>query len=139
MSRRRPGWNDTEVTEINIVPVIDLCLVLLVILLILSPIMDSDSSDILLPKTTSKSSQENHLALTVNQDGKLGVKGENIEPEEIKDYIARLLAIQGNDTLIVVEADRRLPFKNLAEAMRLAKEAGAENLSIGAQSKEDEP
>ncbi len=131
--RSRRGWGETDVTEVNIVPVIDLCLVLLVILMILSPLLDSSSADVQLPRAASREEKESHILVAIASDGRVRISGETVERGELKGYMAKLLQLQGADQLVVLDADRRLPFRELAEVMKLVKEAGAENLSFGAQ------
>lgn len=131
--RSRRGWGESDVTEVNIVPVIDLCLVLLVILMILSPLLDSSSADVQLPRASTREEKESHILVSIASDGRVRISGDAVEREALKGYVAKLLQLQGPNQLVVLDADRRLPFRELAEVMKSVKEAGAENLSFGAQ------
>lgn len=131
--RLRRRWEDAEVTEVNIVPVIDLCLVLLVILMVLSPLLDSSSADVLLPRASTREEKESHVLVTIAQDGQTRISGDTVPRGELRTYMEKILQVQGADRLVVLDADRRLPFRELADVMKLVKEAGAENLSFGSE------
>ena len=58
-------FEDAPVTGVNIVPVIDLCLVLLVVLLIISPMLDKPPVEVALPRAETKEEKENNITVTV--------------------------------------------------------------------------
>ncbi len=123
--------------EINVVPYIDVMLVLLVIFMVTAPML-TQGIDVSLPKANSAPIDEvpNHppLVLSVDAEGNLYINvGDNEdEPTTGKQVIARVGAVLRNrpDTPILVKADRAVPYGNVVGAMVLLQQAGALNIGF---------
>ena len=123
--------------EINVVPYIDVMLVLLVIFMVTAPLL-TQGIEVDLPKANSEPIQEvpNHrpLVLSVDAEGNLYIDvGDNEnEPTSGKEVVARVGAILRNrpDTPILVKADRAVPYGNVVGAMVLLQQGGAQNIGF---------
>lgn len=122
--------------EINVVPYIDVMLVLLVIFMVTAPML-TQGIEVDLPKANSKPIDDvpNHqpLVLSVDADGNLYINvGDNEDqPASGREVVARVGAVLRNrpETPILVKADRAVPYGHVVGAMVLLQQGGA--LHIG--------
>jgi biopolymer transport protein TolR len=123
--------------EINVVPYIDVMLVLLVIFMVTAPML-TQGIVVNLPQASTEpiESVPNHepLVLSVDADGNLYINvgdAEN-EPTTGKAVVARVGAVLRNrpDTPILVKADRAVPYGNVVGAMVLLQQGGALNIGF---------
>lgn len=140
-----PNLDDPELveqgsfTEINIVPLVDIMLVLLVILMATSTdIIQAGASQgagfrVNLP-TGSAADEEveslsNELVIAVLEDGSIILQGQELSLEELQ---ARLeaAAAEKPDQLVLVQADERAFHRTVVQVMETARRAGLSNLAI---------
>ena len=117
---------------INITPLVDVVLVLLVIFMITAPVLQS-GIEVAVPKTrTVKEITEQWLVLTINRDQQvfLGDK-----PVNVHDLGRQLRNASGPSSkqVIYLRADERVPFGAFASVMDAVKQAGITNISIVTQ------
>jgi biopolymer transport protein TolR len=123
--------------DINVVPYIDVMLVLLVIFMVTAPLL-TQGIEVELPKANSEPIDEvpNHppLVVSVDDEGNLYINvGENEdEPASGKEIVARVGAVLRNrpDTPILVKADRSVPYGNVVGAMVLLQQGGAQSIGF---------
>jgi biopolymer transport protein TolR len=126
------GQTRTSLAEINITPLVDVVLVLLVIFMITAPVLQS-GIEVAVPKTrTVREITEQRLVLTIDRDSGLFL-GDT--PVNIHDLPQKLH--QGNTDpskqVIYLRADERVPFGAFASVMDAVKQAGITNISIVTQ------
>jgi biopolymer transport protein TolR len=126
------GQVRSSLAEINITPLVDVVLVLLVIFMITAPVLQS-GIEVAVPKTrTVKEITEQRLVLTIDkaQNIYLGDKAINIHD------IGQKLHEQNSDPahqIIYLRADEAVPFGVFAKLMDAVKQAGITNVSIVTQ------
>jgi biopolymer transport protein ExbD/biopolymer transport protein TolR len=123
--------------EINITPLVDVVLVLLVIFMISVPVLQS-GIEVAVPKTrTVKEITEQRLVVTIDRDQNvfLGDQPVNIHELSGKLRLASNNATQRNlvKQVIYLRADERVPFGAFASVMDAVKQAGITNISIVTQ------
>jgi biopolymer transport protein TolR len=126
----REGHTRTSLAEINITPLVDVVLVLLVIFMLTAPVLQS-GIEVAVPKThTVREITEQREVVTIdrNQNVYLGEKQVNLEelPSQLK----------GGDPahqVIYLRADEKVPFGAFASVMDAVKQAGITNISIVTQ------
>ena len=111
-------------SDINMTPLIDVMLVLLVIFIITAPLM-STSLKLDLPKTEGArpSDAPLYIAVAVNEQGQLFVGDEAVTPEQLLQR-AREAAQRDPATEVQLRADHRVPYGRVAELIGLVQEAG---------------
>lgn len=124
---------DGAIAGVNIVPVIDLCLVLLVILLIISPMLDKPPVEVNLPKAMTKEEKENNITITVDPSGKMALNTDPVTQEELPKFLKVLVQEQGEDVIVVIRADEKVKYGELTELLKIAKTAGAKRISLGTE------
>jgi biopolymer transport protein TolR len=126
------GRTQTSLAEINITPLVDVVLVLLVIFMITAPVLQS-GIEVAVPKTrTVKEITEQRVVLTIDRDGALFLGDKPVNIHELPV----LLRAGNTDTskqIIYLRADERVQFGVFASAMDAVKQAGITNISIVTQ------
>jgi biopolymer transport protein TolR len=124
-------------SEINVVPYIDVMLVLLVIFMVTAPLL-TQGIEVNLPKASSQPiddvANQQPLVLSVDSAGSLyiNVGDDEDQPATGKEVVARVGAVLRNkpDTPILVKADRDVPYGNVVGAMVLLQQGGARNIGF---------
>jgi biopolymer transport protein TolR len=117
-------------SDINMTPLIDVMLVLLVIFIITAPLMTS-SLKLDLPKTDSATptSAPAFIALAIDADGKLYLGDEPLARDALAQRVA--MAAKSNPQLEVqLRADQKVPYGNVAELIALIQKAGLNRIGF---------
>ena len=119
---RDPG--SRPMSDINMTPLIDVMLVLLVIFMITAPLMTS-SLKLDLPKTEGArpSDAPQFIAVAINEQGQMFVGDEAVTPEQLLQR-ARDAARRDPLTEVQLRADSRVPYGRVAELIGLVQDAG---------------
>lgn len=126
--------DDNIVAEINMTPLIDIMLVLLIIFMVTSTAALESGMDIELPKTqvTMEKKQDEILIITLDKDGKVAIQGKVVQESEISSKISDMLKELKTET-VILEGDTRAYLGKAVEIMDIAKSAGAKSFSIAAE------
>jgi biopolymer transport protein ExbD/biopolymer transport protein TolR len=118
--------------DINVTPLVDVVLVLLVIFMITAPVLQS-GIEVNVPKTrTVREITEQRLVVTIDHDQKIFLGDQPINIHEL----AQKLQQSGSDPahqIIYLRADQTVPFGAFANVMDAVKQAGITNVSIVTQ------
>jgi biopolymer transport protein ExbD len=128
------GDDDADiVAEINMTPMIDIMLVLLIIFMVSSTAALESGMDIELPKTSQTADKKDAeiLVISLSKDGKVAVGGKQIPEQELGRKIASTLTEMKTDS-VILEGDTSANLGRAVEIMDIAKTAGAKNFSIAA-------
>jgi len=121
------------IAEINVVPYIDVMLVLLIIFMVTAPLL-TEGVKIDLPQTNANPVELNPdspepFILTVTADGDYFVDDLQKTPQEILTYAVGLLREKPN-TDFLVRGDKLAVYNDVLQAMVLLKQAGVETVSL---------
>lgn len=133
MRRHLLSANQTQ-AKVNVVPIIDVALVLVVILLITAPVLTVRDLGITLPPAHSKSASDDlKVSITLGKDGQIAVDEDIVPPGGLVAAVGRRIAGTHEDVLVVVRADAGTPYEQVAAVIKDARAAGAKRLAIAAQ------
>jgi len=136
MGKLSSNENDEDeiVAEINMTPLIDIMLVLLIIFMVSSTAALESGMDIELPKTTltNEKKEAEILVISLSKNGEIAVHGKKTKGEDVKRTIASSLAELKTDS-VILEGDTSANLGKAIEIMDMAKVAGAKNFSIAAE------
>jgi biopolymer transport protein ExbD len=128
------GDDEQIMSEINMTPLIDIMLVLLIIFMVTSTAALESGLDIELPKTqiTNEKKQDEILIITLDREGVVAIAGKKIAEADIGTAIADSLK-QLKTESVILEGDTKAFLGKAVQLMDLAKSAGAKNFSIAAE------
>jgi biopolymer transport protein TolR len=126
------GRTQTALADINITPLVDVVLVLLIIFMVTAPVIQS-GIDVALPKTrTVKETTEERMVITINKDQRVFLGSDAININEIGNRLRQKVRDPRHQS-IYVRADENVPFGAFATVMDAVKQAGFANVSIVTQ------
>jgi len=128
--RGRKAGSYRPMSEINVTPMVDVMLVLLVVFMITAPLL-TVGVPVDLPKTRSSViiGDDEPLVVTVNAEGKLFLQETEVALDKL---VARLVAITENrvETRIFVRGDRRIAYGEVMEIMSRINLAGYKRVAL---------
>ena len=126
------GRTQTGLADINITPLVDVVLVLLIIFMVTAPVLQS-GIDVSVPKTrTVKQITEERMVITINKEQRVFLGNDAININEIGAKL-RLRIRDPRNQSIFVRADENVPFGAFATVMDAVRQAGFNNVSIVTQ------
>ena len=125
------------VAEINVVPYIDVMLVLLVIFMVTAPLLPPVAID--LPSAgQSNAKTEGFIELVIQRNGSMSVRTRNTrDAEQVKDRIGKselletVKRLQADQNLpVVISADKSIAYEKVVEAMDLLRRGGIQRVAL---------
>ena len=126
------GQTRSSLAEINITPLVDVVLVLLVIFMITAPVLQS-GIEVAVPKTrTVREITEQRVVVTIDREGGIFVGDTPVNIHEIGQRLHQS-NVDPSKQVIYLRADERVTFGIFASVMDAVKQAGITNISIVTQ------
>jgi biopolymer transport protein TolR len=126
------GRTQTSLSDINVTPLVDVVLVLLIIFMVTAPVLQS-GIEVAVPKTkTVKEISEERLVITINAKQEVFLGNDSININEIGDKLRQKIRDPQGQS-IYVRADENVPFGAFATVMDAVKSSGISNVSIVTQ------
>ena len=131
------GSPDEVKGDINVTPLVDVCLVLLIIFMVVTPMLQN-GVDVLLPQgpnAAKKPGDKNDLTISIKPDGTVFV-GQNWIPDR---DLARYLSAEYQKNpgrAVMLKADKRINFGKVRMVMKAANDAGFTQVAILTQNKQ---
>ena len=120
-------------SEINITPMVDVMLVLLIIFMVAAPLMVT-GVPIELPKTTAAKlgQSKKPMVVTLTGDGRLQIRNDFVAREDLVSALRRIRAEEG-DAVVYVRADRKNAYGDVMELLGRVGESGYGRVSLLSQ------
>ena len=117
-------------TDINVTPLVDVMLVLLIIFMVTAPLIQSGVK-VDLPRASAQQMEhaEEKLVLSITRDRRVFLGGVEIAPADLETKLATNARVQ-KDKELYLHADRSLPYGQVVEIMAVARRAGVESLGM---------
>lgn len=130
MGMQLGGGASRAMSEINVTPMVDVMLVLLIIFMVTAPFIQQGVA-VNLPETAAPSLdvKEDRAILTITRDKKIYLGEVEIPRKKLQDTLVGNLKLR-RDKEIFLHADRSLPYGMVVDVMAVMKEAGVENLGM---------
>ncbi len=127
--------DDEPIAAINVVPLVDVILVVLIIFMVTAPLVLKPTIDINLPKAASgEASAPSPLNIAVSGDGKLSLNGQPTDLQVITAYISKLIA-EKPETAAILQADKSVTLDRLTEIIDVVKTAGVKRVAFSIDKK----
>lgn len=127
------GGSHSTLSEINIIPLVDVILVLLIIFMVTAPMLQQ-SMDIELPKAAADASGDDGdaFSLTLTKSGLVYLPGKKTNPLTVRNIGDKLVAIYANrdDKSLYIRADQDTPYGLVVDLMAAAKQAGVTKVGL---------
>ena len=130
--RRSHGRRRAPMAEINVTPLVDVMLVLLIIFMVTAPLLTA-GVPIELPDSRAKAlaSEPKQVTLSMTADGKTFLDQAEVAPGELADRLAGLVPADGaKPPLVTLRADRALPYGEVMQVMGELNHAGFNSISL---------
>jgi biopolymer transport protein TolR len=133
----RGGRRRRTMNEINMVPFIDVMLVLLIIFMVSAPLITTGMVD--LPSVGKSRQQPEHvIQIIVGTDEQLKIKVDQLEPESIpaNRLAERVKKAQGKDANnpVVISADKNVKYEAVVQVMDTLQRAGIQRVGLAVKS-----
>jgi biopolymer transport protein TolR len=139
MSMAVGGKKGGSIADINVTPMADIMIVLLIIFMVITPMLQK-GVDVKLPIATNskeKKDEKNTITVAVRKDSTVFLKG--IKMERQADLLPQLKEqldeIPEGNRIIYLKADEGLPYSEVMKVMDLCREAGTEEVALIAERK----
>ncbi|SFW25104.1 biopolymer transporter ExbD [Pseudomonas sp. NFACC10-1] len=121
---------DEVLSEINVTPLVDVMLVLLVVFIVTAPLL-TNSIPINLPKTESVTpvEQKDPLVVSIDGQGKLFINKDEIQPDLLETNL-KAAKEKAPDVRVQLQADNGVNYGEVARAMASIERAGITKLSV---------
>jgi len=117
-------------SQINVTPLVDVMLVLLVIFMVTAPMMQQ-GVQVNLPKAETKAlaTQEEAVVVSIDRSGKTFINATEVSPGDLKAKLAAMVANRAKKE-VFLKADRDVPYGEVVKTMAQIKGAGIERLGM---------
>ncbi len=113
-------------SDINVTPMIDVMLVLLIIFMIVTPLIAAGFKAVL-PKgkhLDSRPEGDNEVVLGIDEYGKYFLNGRSIQDAALSDQLRSIFASRTEDKILYFKADHNLKYARIQDAVEIARQAG---------------
>ena len=143
MLRKRQNGNDTIISEINITPLTDVMLVLLIIFMVTATFFVSDPAmQVELPPAVSSAlvaKEDGEITVVVNRDGLLFVNDQPVSADQLTDaLIAAARDIEAERKVVMVRGDHQAAYGQIIWIMDSARLVGLRHISLATERPEEE-
>jgi biopolymer transport protein ExbD len=122
------------IAEINLVPLIDVSLILVIIFMVITPMIVQSQLSVKLPKAGSGTPADSSATVTVSiaKSGGLSVEGRVLRWDELEHELSLRLSRSAQKT-VLVQADKSVPVERVVFVLDTARKLGVGKLGIGVE------
>jgi biopolymer transport protein ExbD len=123
-------------SDINVTPLVDVMLVLLIIMMIIAPLLQK-GVDVRLPIATNSASKpetQDQTVLGIKADKTVWINGVEVRKEEMRSRLEAILETK-KEKLILIKADEDAPYSAIMDAMDQLRASGIEDVGLITDSK----
>lgn len=124
--------NDEILAEINVTPLTDIFLVLLIIFMVTSTALIQQGTNVNLPRASAGASTGTGVIITATADHQVSVNGRPVPSGQLEDAVRKALRDTG-ETSVILQGDRSVVLQDAVRIMTTARAAGAERIAIATE------
>lgn len=125
-----------SIAEINVTPLVDVSLVLVIIFMVTVPMLFKPLVDLMVPKAVTGIEQDKQIIyINMTMDNKLSIDSDPVPSIQVMAERLRELLLTSEKKVVVLRADERLPYNRITELMAIAKKTGAKKLIFATEHK----
>jgi biopolymer transport protein ExbD len=129
----RKAHRAAPIVDINMIPLIDVSLVLLIIFMVMTPFLVQEQVRVNLPQsTTSNEAPDRPIVVTIQKSGELTLNGTAVAASGLESGLKTLLR-KNADRPVMIQADRTIPLQQVVTVMDIAKRLQVSKLGISVE------
>ncbi len=135
--RRTKSIEENYIAGINMAPIINVALVLVIILIITAPILSIPSIPVNLPRAVTIEAKERNITISYSRDGRVAI---NTEVVSWKDLVPKLKykLKEESKALVIIRADREVPYGEVEKIFDIVvKKAGAKRIAVATEQRRE--
>lgn len=127
---------DALLTGINVTPLVDVCLVLVIIFMVTAPLLTNPAFKIELPKArTQEGEEKDKVVLSLSAEGRYALDEKEFKNLDFMTAVLRAKMDGSDSKLVVIRADENAFNGDMTDLMARAKDAGALSITIATNQK----
>jgi biopolymer transport protein TolR len=127
------GGKDDIVAGINVTPLVDVGLVLVIIFMVTAPLFEQPTLPVKLPKThTEEGEEQENVTVTIAADGRVAVNETEVTLKGL-DSVLKAKLLKSAEKHVVIKADEAALHGELLIVMRSAKALGAKSIALATE------
>jgi len=127
------------VSDINVTPMVDVMLVLLIIFMVITPMLQHGTSVNMAKATNSRDMQdadkEDAVLLAITRDGKVFLQADRIQPDQITTKVKDMIASKLDKT-VYIKSDRDAKYGVVVQVVDAVRAAGVDSLGLLTEKRE---
>lgn len=127
--------DNESIAEINVVPLVDIILVVLIIFMVTAPMFIKPSINVNLPKAASgEQTAPSKLNIAITADGRINLNGAFVDENAVSAKAAEEIS-KNPDVQAVISADKDVPHGRVVNMLDIVKSAGVKKFAISIEKK----
>jgi biopolymer transport protein TolR len=124
-----------SINEINVTPLVDVSLVLVIIFMVTVPMLFQPLVDMLVPKAYT-GTEQNHQVIFVNctADKKIFLDSDQVDIQVLSEQLSQRL-LKSTEKVVIIRADERLPYEQIKQVVSIVKKDGAKKVMFATEVK----
>ena len=129
------GENNEEIADINVVPLVDIILVVLIIFMVTAPMFMKPTINVNLPKAASgDKTAPSKLNIALTSDGKINLNGSFVDENAVREKSQEEVG-KNPDVQAIISADKDVPHGKVIGLLDIVKTAGVKKFAISIEKK----
>ena len=129
--KRLQAETQTTIAKVNVTPIIDVALVLVIILMITAPMIAVSDVDVKLPEAQTRNLEgHDRISVTLGAKGELAVDDTDVTSETLQATIAARL-VDHKEAIVVIRADQSVAYAEVRKIVEASRAAGAGRVAVG--------
>ena len=135
--RRTKEIEENSIAGINIVPIINVALVLVIVLIITAPLLSIPNIPLNLPKAVTIEAKERNITISYGKDGRIAINTQVVSWEDLVPKLKYRLK-ENNKALVIIRADKDVPYGEVEKIFDIViKKAGAERIAVATEQRRE--
>jgi len=122
--------DDGIISGINVTPLVDVTLVLLIVFMVTAKIIVSQGMPMDLPKAATGEEVQNVFSVELSQDGKTRVDSQGVPNDDAIGELAKQAKVKNKEVRVVIRADRKVEHGRVIRVLDILKQAGLAKIAF---------
>ena len=128
---------ENSIARINMSPIINVALVLVIVLIITAPILSIPSIPINLPRAVTIEAKEQNITISYSRDGKVAIDTQVISWKDLVPELKYRLK-ENSKALVIIRADKNVPYGEVEKIFDIViKKAGAKKIAVATEQRRE--